>query len=390
MSEIRINIIDRNLTISGNLHGSFGDILVASLAAEPETVKELEVAVERFIPRDSDWTVFWLFRETEDFEPWDAGLLVIDLVGKVIMSESTYSSYSSGGTVRLKTEAAEDFWMRYRLSDYWKCVGSLPEFYYAQDKGRERVLQNQPIDMRAVLFGTPLFEFLVTEYLENKDSTAEDLFTSIHAKWLMTAREDLRGKTPREVMFEQRDFIEADLESRSLQWSFTKHEPPPLSRDSNAYKFAGFGTHEIVVHYYFFRHLLEECFSDDITESDILERIAHDWLNQPQNDFSGRAPASIIDSERRRINLTISAQECVIDDDCEVCRMMAVDFIDTPMFWHLDGSNMEYDRFEFSFCKTIEEWEAEQREYEEMAKAISAKTWPDGDDFFDYEGGLIR
>ena len=70
--------------------------------------------------------------------------------------------------------------------------------------------------------------------------------------------------------------------------------------------------------------------------------------------------------------------------------MMAVDFIDTPMFWHLDGSNMEYDRFEFSFCKTIEEWEAEQREYEEMAKAISAKTWPDGDDFFDYEGGLIR
>jgi hypothetical protein len=36
------------------------------------------------------------------------------------------------------------------------------------------------------------------------------------------------------------------------------------------------------------------------------------------------------------------------------------------MFWHLDGSNMEYDRFEFSFHKNLADWEAEQREYEEM------------------------
>jgi hypothetical protein len=39
--------------------------------------------------------------------------------------------------------------------------------------------------------------------------------------------------------------------------------------------------------------------------------------------------------------------------------MMAAEF-DTPTFWHLDGSQMEYDRFEFSFCKNREEWEADQ------------------------------
>jgi hypothetical protein len=63
MSEIRINIIDNSQTISGTMHGSFGDILVAALAAEPETVAELEAAVERFIERESDKSFFSCFRK---------------------------------------------------------------------------------------------------------------------------------------------------------------------------------------------------------------------------------------------------------------------------------------------------------------------------------------
>lgn len=61
--------------------------------------------------------------------------------------------------------------------------------------------------------------------------------------------------------------------------------------------------------------------------------------------------SKIIETERKRVNLTVSAHECLIDEDCEMCEMMAMDF-DTPMFWHLDGSAMEYDRFEFSFYET--------------------------------------
>lgn len=72
--------------------------------------------------------------------------------------------------------------------------------------------------------------------------------------------------------------------------------------------------------------------------------------------------------------------------------MMAVDFIDTPMFWHFDGSNMEFDRFEFSFHKNRADWEAEQREYAEMSRRIDEKyelkTRKD-DDFFD-ENQVIR
>ncbi len=392
MSEIRINIIDNLQTISGDIHGSFGDVLVAALTAEPETVEELETAIQRFIRRESDKSFFSWFRKGENFEPYDAGLLVIDLVAKVIMADSTYSYYSTSGKVRIKTDEGEDFPLSYRLSDDWKRVGSLPEFYYAQEKGRERRLENPAFDAREILFEKPLFDFIFTEYLANKNETDEELFTNIHAKWMMTARSDLTGKTPREILLEKMDFIESDLSSRSLQWSVSGASPPALSKETNAYNFGGFGRHEIVMYYDLFRHLLGKCFENRVENAEELERIAAAWLNNPQAETSGRKPHQIIEMERQRINLTASAEECMIDDDCPLCQMMAVDFIDTPTFSHYDGSNMEFDRFEFSFHKIRADWEAEQREYEEMSRKFDEKykleTRAD-DNFFD-ENQLIK
>jgi hypothetical protein len=56
----------------------------------------------------------------------------------------------------------------------------------------------------------------------------------------------------------------------------------------------------------------------------------------------------------------------IIDENCECCRMMAQDAAMGfgPGFWHLDGSHME-EEFAFSFCKTMPEWEVEQRRREE-------------------------
>ncbi|CAN5562677.1 hypothetical protein BH10ACI1_BH10ACI1_11140 [soil metagenome] len=383
MSEIRINIIDDFQTISGEIHGSFGDILVASLTAEPETVEELEIATERFIKRESDWSVFRLFKKYEDFEPHDAGLLVIDLATKIIMVDSTYSSFSHEGCIGIKTDEDEDFGLPYRLADDWKFVFSMPEYEGIERERREKRLKNPSFEVRQILFGKSLFEFIIAEYLANKDSTDEDLFTEIHAKWLMSARDDLRGQTPRKILLEKQDFISFDLHSRSLQWSFTKVQPPALPKDSNVYKFAGFGTNEIVVYYDLFRYLLGKCFENEITQIEGLEQIANDWLNNPLADFSGRIPAKIIESERRRVNLTMSVHECLIDEDCEVCEMLAADFIDTPMFWGLDGSNMEYDRFEFSFEQNKDDWEEKQREMEEFNREFNKKNSQANDEFFE-------
>ncbi len=389
MSEIRINIIDQNQTISGDIHGSFGDVIVASLTAEPETVEELEFAAQRFIERESDWSVFRFFKKHEDFEPWDAGLLVIDLVAKVIMADSTYSYYSKDGKMRIKTDTGEDFYLPYELSEDWKHVRSMPEFEGLSHRRREEKLLNPPYDAREILFGKPLYSFIVAEYSANKTATDEDLFTNIHAKWLMTERDDLRGRTVREVLLEKQDFIGSDLDSRARQWTFTGICPPPLPVDSNAFRFAGFGTHEIVVYYDLFRHLLGACFENDITNAEVLEQISSDWLNDPQREFSGRTPAGIIETERKRVNLTASAHECLIDEDCEMCQMMALDFIDTPMFWHFDGSNMEYDRFEFSFEKDRAVWEAEQRRYEEFNREFAERKRQEDNGLSDFDEELF-
>jgi hypothetical protein len=51
------------------------------------------------------------------------------------------------------------------------------------------------------------------------------------------------------------------------------------------------------------------------------------------------------------------------DEDCPLCQLMADQ--PGPVFWHLDGCNMD-DDFPFSFHATREEWEKERRSWEEF------------------------
>jgi hypothetical protein len=64
-----------------------------------------------------------------------------------------------------------------------------------------------------------------------------------------------------------------------------------------------------------------------------------------------------------------------------------------PGFWHLDGSHMD-DLFEFSTCLTREEWESEQRRWEQFNEEF-ARRWSkdhqsaeergsDGDDYIPF------
>ena len=58
-------------------------------------------------------------------------------------------------------------------------------------------------------------------------------------------------------------------------------------------------------------------------------------------------------------------RDMVIDEDCPVCQMMGAE---TGLglevgFWHLDGCNMD-DDFAFSSFHTLEQWEADRREWE--------------------------
>ena len=176
-----------------------------------------------------------------------------------------------------------------------------------------------------------------------------------------------------------------------MQWSFTGACPPSLSETSAAFRRGGFGTHENVLYYELVRHLVESCWdrvgepADPAAEKGTapvcrngpkagtdakrwsshkgglspkpspdelaawLRGVQETWLGEPDwEDLSGRTPAEVIRMERQRIPMTATHDEALIDEDCPLCQMAADG--PGPMFWHLDGCNMDQD-FPFSiYC----------------------------------------
>jgi len=328
MSEVKLNLIDTQQVLHGTIHGSVADACVAALSAEPETIAELRSALTRYIKPLDDCSPFATFHSSAstcpnpplDTEPWDAGIVVIDLAARIVASESTYSMPQPSGEVDYhdgtkSTEVA----VIYRVPDDWLFVNSVEAYLWSCERRvRERLAQT-PLDLREVLYGTPLLEFIInavatltetgivipvrgagnahnsgadfphsadgeglgersasgdqtlplsnggeatstsdTKSIDNEaaeDPLAREI-SRIHACWLMTPREDLGGSAPRDVMLARQDFIDFDLHTRSMQWSLQDEGPPCLAPDSFAYRFAGFGTHEWVIYYDLVRHLL--------------------------------------------------------------------------------------------------------------------------------------
>ena len=83
VNEVRLNIIDARGGVNGIVHCGLAEGAIAALSAEPETIAELEGAIERFIRRrDDKGGAFNLFRPGEDFDPWDQGTVIIDLAAR--------------------------------------------------------------------------------------------------------------------------------------------------------------------------------------------------------------------------------------------------------------------------------------------------------------------
>lgn len=442
MSEIKLNLIDAQQILCGTIHGSMGDACVAALSAEPESIAELEAALKRYVgtaPSRKNqmpdgpqaitnmvknppgvFASFHSFPEIDD-APWDAGILIIDLAARIVAEESTYSQPQRRGEVLYHNGVhATEVWVLYGISDDWKFLHSIAEYRSLRSvRSRERA-STALLDVRSILYGRALLEFIVTsiresvlcretrfetqnstnqssdggaeEAVENSDLTApaeetveEKLareLSAIHARWLMTCRKDLEGQSPRDVLLAKREFIDFDLHTRQLQWTEQGEGPPCLAEDLFAYRFAGFGTHECVLYYDLVRHLLWRSLhlenGNEPAELEraiaALEQARTEWLEHPQEDCDGRIPAILIENERRRLPIALRAQDMIIDDDCELCLMSAnqVAMGYGPGFWHLDGSHMD-DDFAFSFYRTREEWDEENRRREEFNREFNRR-----------------
>jgi hypothetical protein len=420
MSEVHLIVRDASRSICGNVHGSVADALVAALSAEPETIEELQAAVVRFERPLHGPCLSW-FGPGENDTPWDAGLVIIDLTARLVVCESTYSSPGPEGYLQYHDgTCATDMTLRYHLPDDWEFT-KYADGWECLAKARRRArAKRPPIDTRAILYGCPLVKFVAAELwtalapvpltvasestvetvdapswddAEPEGADADDrtrtAIRDVHARWLMTPRDDLNGHTPRDSMHEKRESIAWDMQDRCEHWSLLDEAPPTLDPQSHAYRFAGYGIHEMVVYYYLVRHLLWSCrdlcaeFRSStknefaatgdflMTAVPRLEELRDQWLDAPSREYHGRTPRSIIERERQRMPEVMSRSEITIDDDCPLCAMAAD--MPGPTFWHLDGCNMDPD-FAFSiFERTREEWEEKEREYQEFNRKYSER-----------------
>lgn len=388
MSEIKLNLVDSHSTYVGTIHGSIGDCCVAALSAEPETIEELEAALVRF-QKDPPSLRFpnFVSRDEIDDEPYDAGILVIDLAARIVASDSTYSCPDGSGQVEYHDGTqATDIPIFYYLPEDWIFLRSIEEYEGMASQRRAQRLANPPIDFRPILFGRPLLEFLATN-LRHFDSLTSDAPNSeeevstvakIHAQWLLTPRDDLRGKSPRDVLIQKQDFLCRDMQCRAEQWSRLLEGPPCLATDSFAYRFAGFGVHEWVLYYDLIRHLLnrgqptaEDDFESLVTR---LELLMNRWLNEPNDELNGRIASVIIENERKRLPEAMTGRSMVVDEDCPICKAMG-DECEAGLdicFWHLDGSHMD-QHFAFSTCKTEKQFLEEILEMELFHKEFDRK-----------------
>ncbi|HEY6805294.1 MAG TPA: hypothetical protein VI306_17085 [Pyrinomonadaceae bacterium] len=384
MSEVKFNLVDSQSILVGTVHGSIGDLCVAALAAEPETIAELEMALMRFAPEPPNFKSPYSFSDYPaiDDQPYDAGILIIDLAARVVVCNSTYSSPGPQGSVEIHDRQQEtEIPVFYRLPDDWLFLSEVE--CYAWARAEQLARRSPPLDARAILYGRPLLEFLATNLRYGTaccgdDSEAVSHAGAIHAQWLLTPRADLHGLSPREVMLAKLEFIDQDLQFRAFQWSMQLEGPPCLPKDSHAYRYAGFGIHEWVIYYYLVRHLLENanpkaCNADFDFEALVeqLDKLKNQWLNSSSNDFDNRIPAVIIDNERKRLPEAMGGRSMVIDEDCPLCKMMGdeCEAGREVCFWHLDCCNME-NHFAFSTFLTEQEYLDDQKDLQELSRRV--------------------
>jgi len=367
MSEIRINILDASLGINGTLHASIADAVLGGLAAEPETIQELEDAMARFAKPAGNERHLAGFVDGVNEEPWGAGIVFVDLAARVFAAESSYSILMPEGEIQFHNgRELTEVWLPYRVSRDWLFLDSVDEYKAVADQRRAQRLAIQPYDPRPVLYGR-VAEFIANECRAARGSNKGDPVAEIHAKWLTTPRNDLRGLPPREVLLMNREHIDEDMWTREAQWSRLKEPAPCLNEQSHAYRFAGFGTHEIVIYYNLVRMLVTDCWKRIGKKTEIsipdeiarLERVKTKWLDSPDTEYGGKSPSDLIEYERIRLPWVSSEEDSPYEDDCPCCQALAKEKFG-PGFWHLDGYNMD-DGFAFSLFRTREEWEEEVR-----------------------------
>jgi hypothetical protein len=402
MSRMTVTIMDQQRALHGRPRQELAEWLVAALTAEPESIVELAAALQRFpatIRRDPFSN--WLAGACD--EPAEAGLCLIDLPGRLVVWQADEPLRAGRNGLQVQSRSTQ---LAAALSDDWQWLDSAEGW---RERSQQRRAQRvPPQDVRPVLYERVL-EHIAQQLLDAAEGRLQldgssldrepvsadhgqhvaDQIAEIHARWLLTPLDELRGRAPRDVLLEHLEHLDADLHERADQWSQQGQCPPGLDRESTAYRCGGFTTAEVVLYYRLVRRLVQTGWdavfpvtadADNAATPDsnrisrqelvrLLRAAQQRWMQNTEHEgLCGESPARIIDLYRRRIPWTVSPDKAIIDHDCPLCRM-AFEEHSGPLFWHLDASGFDAD-FAFSLYQTRDEYQEECRRMEEFHREM--------------------
>jgi hypothetical protein len=221
------------------------------------------------------------------------------------------------------------------------------------------------------------------------------LTVEIHRQWLMTERQELEGRRPRDLLHGAHQWIDEVIEGQRLRF---ERGASMIAAPQNVagYDRAPMGREEMIIYFDLCRELIAAGWgwcrrpvggdgrpcglnSPDVLES-FLTKARDRWLRQPYE--GGSPPQFIIECSRRRVPRAINEpiegmdqseiEQHLPDCDCPICEMLQSGLFGVE-FSCLDGYHLELDGdFAFSMEESYEDWELSQSCWDEFETSDQA------------------
>ncbi len=332
-------------------------------------------------------------------EAWVA----IDFRSKRLLTGGNFQEVGRDATFAMVVDESgkQQFPMSVHLPPWWE----LHELVTADELDQPRQSPiDKPVVNREILFGDVMLMELATRVLETiksdawRTSGASDneqarypFTVTVHRDWLMTPREDLGGRMPRELLHGATQW--SDRVTWGQRIRFENGGPMVAApRDWDGFATAPMGSQEMCLYFDLCRELINAAWfhvtkpnESPITVnalSKLLGDVKDNWLESP---FQGVSPPSfMIECDRRRVPRGVGvaiegidgeeSDSHLVDCDCPVCQMMA-DGVFGVGFTSIDGHHLELDdEFAFSMLATRTAWEEQQKEDAEI-QAEMDRRW---------------
>lgn len=240
------------------------------------------------------------------------------------------------------------------------------------------------------------------------------MFARVHAAWLLSPNPLIAGQAPRGLLIRGRRHVGQDIQDRCDAWSLLQRSPPGVPRASAAWQSGPPGDHELILHYDLVRALLNSTWqarqawldgnaaaltsevptggapTAEVSEGDVLTAEILDaevarlaifrdtWLDSPHDDLGDRVPRQIIERERSRLPIEMSAKSSTCEPDCPCCQMLSE--LPGPSFWFLESSYFD-EEFAFSLVhETRQDYEDDPYLRPEDEYSISYRGGCDDDE----------